>query len=312
MTIWLTLSVTGTVPAQGQVFNLRYQLFRMQYSGDVRECPKLSKMQTDFMLDVLFKRRKRCGNYRMRGSTILLLLLCWWPTTKYAGPLSIAEIPARLTAWQNFMYGAKRKCVQNPRSSISDEVGSRFWKNVCHWIGAVGLLKVRQQEGYRENLPLYRAVRRPIVSRTSGILDFHRFNKSLLDSRLYSPRWYNPGMASRWSAIWRGRTGIETWPSVYSDCRSPIEVPETLSSKECQPLSRNGQNIYCGRGPKPQRCPGMLGPRSSRRMAIFNTLCRSVFRNTEYRFFVQWYCLFLHDTRTCSCLDTFPSCSTYC
>ncbi|KAE9375375.1 hypothetical protein N431DRAFT_333214 [Stipitochalara longipes BDJ] len=68
-----------------------------------------------------------------------------------------------MTNYENFMYGAKRTCIQNPRSSISDEVGSRFWKNICHYIGAVGLLKVRQQEGYRENLPLYRAVRRPII-----------------------------------------------------------------------------------------------------------------------------------------------------
>jgi hypothetical protein len=62
------------------------------------------------------------------------------------------------------MYGAKRKFVQNPRSSTPDDVGSRLWKNVCHYIGAMGLLQVRQQQGCSQNLPFYRAVRRPLVS----------------------------------------------------------------------------------------------------------------------------------------------------
>jgi len=75
------------------------------------------------------------------------------------------------------MYGAKRKYVPGTRSSVSDEVGSRFWKHVCHYVGAIGLLQVRQQSGYRANLALYRAVRRPIVSHSADILNLPRSYK---------------------------------------------------------------------------------------------------------------------------------------
>jgi hypothetical protein len=88
-----------------------------------------------------------------------------------------------LTAYQNFMYGAKRRCVFNPCSSTSDEVGSRFWKTVCHYIGAVGLLQVRQQQGHPQNLPLYRAVRRPLVSEPASILNLLALTRSYFQIR---------------------------------------------------------------------------------------------------------------------------------
>jgi hypothetical protein len=46
--------------------------------------------------------------------------------------------------------------------SASDDVGSRFWNAVCHYIGAMGLLQARRQQGYPQNLHPYRDNRRKV------------------------------------------------------------------------------------------------------------------------------------------------------
>ncbi|KAH6653167.1 hypothetical protein BKA67DRAFT_536861 [Truncatella angustata] len=54
----------------------------------------------------------------------------------------------------------------NSHSDVADDgAGSRYWKHVCHYLGTAGILKTMKTAGgqYSLNLPLYRAVRRPIV-----------------------------------------------------------------------------------------------------------------------------------------------------
>ncbi|KAK0615710.1 hypothetical protein B0T17DRAFT_351540 [Bombardia bombarda] len=52
---------------------------------------------------------------------------------------------------------------------VTDEVGSRFWKDVCHYQGTLGLMQIRQQKqqqkgyGCTQNMALDRAARRPII-----------------------------------------------------------------------------------------------------------------------------------------------------
>ncbi|RDW57195.1 hypothetical protein BP5796_12645 [Coleophoma crateriformis] len=67
-----------------------------------------------------------------------------------------------MSQYENTMYGAERESNQDIASATPDEVGSRFWKKICHYEGTMGLLRMRQQRGL-QNLPLYRAVRRPVL-----------------------------------------------------------------------------------------------------------------------------------------------------
>ncbi|KAF2476004.1 uncharacterized protein BDR25DRAFT_212412 [Lindgomyces ingoldianus] len=64
--------------------------------------------------------------------------------------------------YENIMWGLNPHNPQNPSCS-SDEVGSRFWQNVCHHKGAAGLLRLRQLRRLPKNLPLDRVVRRQII-----------------------------------------------------------------------------------------------------------------------------------------------------
>ena len=82
-----------------------------------------------------------------------------------------------LNTGQNIMYGNQRNTEILPPSG-TDEVGSRFWRNVCHHKGAAGLLMLRREQGLPPNIPLDKVVRRQIVSQ---VWNFKRcFSISLL------------------------------------------------------------------------------------------------------------------------------------
>jgi len=57
--------------------------------------------------------------------------------------------------------------TQNARPFKLDEIRSQFWMNDYHLKGAAGLLQIRQQQGYPQNLALEKGVRRVIVRRFS-------------------------------------------------------------------------------------------------------------------------------------------------
>ncbi|KAH8660424.1 hypothetical protein BX600DRAFT_438635 [Xylariales sp. PMI_506] len=63
-----------------------------------------------------------------------------------------------MTNYENIMY-QDLGCSPDQ----ADEVGSRFWKDICHYIGTAGLIQLQQQSSQPQDLALYRAVRRPIV-----------------------------------------------------------------------------------------------------------------------------------------------------
>ena len=76
---------------------------------------------------------------------------------------------------QNIMYGHTHD-TDSPLSSRTDEVGSRFWKNVCHHKGAAGLLKLRREQGFAPNEPLDKVVRRQIVSQPALVRPFSQIS----------------------------------------------------------------------------------------------------------------------------------------
>ncbi|KAH8889127.1 hypothetical protein GQ53DRAFT_825885 [Thozetella sp. PMI_491] len=67
-----------------------------------------------------------------------------------------------MTTYENVAFKEDR-LVDGKRRPGTDQVGSRFWKDICHWEGTSALLQIRQEKGLSHNLPMYRVVRRPII-----------------------------------------------------------------------------------------------------------------------------------------------------
>ncbi|KAK9370784.1 hypothetical protein V1509DRAFT_671592 [Lipomyces kononenkoae] len=61
--------------------------------------------------------------------------------------------------YDNVMYLGKRQITQPLPPSTVDDAGPPIWNNISHYKGAAGLLQIRQEQGYPQNVPLDRAVR---------------------------------------------------------------------------------------------------------------------------------------------------------
>ena len=63
-------------------------------------------------------------------------------------------------SYENVMYSLREPSLPPP----SDEVGSRFWENICHEKGAATLLSVRRDKCLVANIALDRVIRQKCVS----------------------------------------------------------------------------------------------------------------------------------------------------
>lgn len=150
--------------------HLAVSAFSLAVFGLARRVNKALEEADEFYARSVMKTRKEIKE--LSKETIDQLLVATMLMASYDvcfGLLFLEYRNACADSRQNIMYRAKRQFTQNPPSSAADESGSPFWKNVAHYKGTAGLLQVRQQQGCPQNLPLDRAVRRPIVSQISNI-----------------------------------------------------------------------------------------------------------------------------------------------
>lgn len=64
-------------------------------------------------------------------------------------------------SYENVMFSLRKPFLPSP----PDEVGSRFWHNVCHEKGAAALLSARRERGSAANVALEKLVRQKCVSK---------------------------------------------------------------------------------------------------------------------------------------------------